>query len=249
MGTSAGWTLVDVRRAGPLRVRARFSASGALRREPSCRGGRAGPHAYGQPPGRGPLTADSIGFTVRTLPSRILPRGWPDLLRQILLFCGAYWLYRLVRGLTDGQAADAFAHARELIHLERDLGLFFEPSLHAWAEGKAWVIDAASWMYVNSHFTITTVTLAFIYLRRNASFYFVRNMFMVAMGDRARRLRGLPDRAAAAHAGVGLHGLRGGLHRRRRDLGLGGRAVQPLRRGARPCTWPSRSCSPSRWRG
>jgi hypothetical protein len=98
------------------------------------------------------------------------------------LFCGAYWLYRLVRGLTDGQAADAFAHARELIELERELGLFFEPSLHAWAEGREWLIDAASWMYVNSHFTITTATLAFIYLRRNASFYFVRNMFVVAMG-------------------------------------------------------------------
>ena len=37
-------------------------------------------------------------------------------------------------------------------------------------------------MYVNSHFTITTLTLAFIYLRRNPSFYFIRNMFMVAMG-------------------------------------------------------------------
>ena len=37
-------------------------------------------------------------------------------------------------------------------------------------------------MYVNSHFTVTTVTLAFIYLRRNPSFYFIRNMFMVAMG-------------------------------------------------------------------
>ena len=37
-------------------------------------------------------------------------------------------------------------------------------------------------MYVNSHFTITTFTLAFIYLRRNTSFYFIRNMFMVAMG-------------------------------------------------------------------
>jgi hypothetical protein len=37
-------------------------------------------------------------------------------------------------------------------------------------------------MYVDSHFVVTTVTLAFIYLRRNDSFYFVRNMFMVAMG-------------------------------------------------------------------
>jgi hypothetical protein len=32
----SGWTRVDVRRAGVLRVRARFSARGALRREPRC---------------------------------------------------------------------------------------------------------------------------------------------------------------------------------------------------------------------
>ena len=37
-------------------------------------------------------------------------------------------------------------------------------------------------MYVNSHFAITTLALAWIYLRRNERFYFVRNMFMVAMG-------------------------------------------------------------------
>jgi hypothetical protein len=37
-------------------------------------------------------------------------------------------------------------------------------------------------MYVNSHFVVTTLALAYIYLRRNDAFYFVRNMFMVAMG-------------------------------------------------------------------
>jgi membrane-associated phospholipid phosphatase len=123
---------------------------------------------------------------LRSLPSRFanrfLPQGWSDLLRQILLFCGAYWLYRIVRGMTDGRVSEAFNHARHVIGLERDLGLFFEPAVQAWAEGTEWLIDITSWMYVNSHFAITTVTLAFIYLRRNPSFYFIRNMFMVAMG-------------------------------------------------------------------
>jgi membrane-associated phospholipid phosphatase len=119
---------------------------------------------------------------MRTLPTRILPKGWPDLLRQILLFCGAYWLYRIVRGMTDGKVAEAFDNARELIRLEQGMGLFIEPTVHAWAASTSWLIDGASWAYVNSHFTITTVTLAFIYLRRNPSFYFIRNMFMVAMG-------------------------------------------------------------------
>src|SRR3954452_18846810 len=113
---------------------------------------------------------------------RLLPHGPVDVLRQIVLFCGAYWLYRLVRGLVDGRAAEAFDNAREVIHIEKGLGLFFEPSVNAWAEANAFIGDAASWMYVNSHFAITTIALAWIYLRRNERFYFVRNMFMVAMG-------------------------------------------------------------------
>ena len=116
------------------------------------------------------------------LAGRILPQGPADLLRQILLFCGAYWLYRLVRGLADGRAGAAFENARHIIGLEQGMGLFVEPAVHAWAGAHAWVIDAASWTYVNSHFTITTVTLAYVYLRRNERFYFMRNMFMVAMG-------------------------------------------------------------------
>jgi membrane-associated phospholipid phosphatase len=119
---------------------------------------------------------------MRSLSTRILPKGWPDLLRQILLFCGAYWLYRLVRGFTDGRATEAFDNARDVIGLEQHLGLFVEPAMQAWTEGQRWLIDFASWTYVNSHFVVTTVALAFIYLRRNQSFYFIRNMFMVAMG-------------------------------------------------------------------
>jgi hypothetical protein len=112
----------------------------------------------------------------------VLPQGWTDLFRQILLFCGAYWLYRLVRGATDGKVAEAFQNARHVIRIEQGVGLFVEPAIQAWAQSTSIVIDAASWMYVNSHFAITTVTLAFIYLRRNERFYFIRNMFMVAMG-------------------------------------------------------------------
>ena len=113
---------------------------------------------------------------------RALPQGVMDLLRQIILFCGAYWLYRIVRGQVDGQTAVAFENARHIVNLERALGLFVEPAVNSWTVAQEWLADTASWLYVNSHFTITTVTLAFLYLRRNERFYFVRNMFMVAMG-------------------------------------------------------------------
>jgi membrane-associated phospholipid phosphatase len=114
--------------------------------------------------------------------SRLLPRGISDLLWQIVLFCGAYWLYRLVRGQVFTQSAAAFDHARDIVSLERALHVFAEPQVQHWAIGTGFVEDIGSWMYLNTHFVVTTCTLAFIYLFRNEHFYFVRNMFMVAMG-------------------------------------------------------------------
>jgi hypothetical protein len=121
---------------------------------------------------------------VRALQARLLPHGWFDLVRQVLLFFLAYNGYRLVRGMADdpGVTASAFEHARNLIGAERSLHLFIEPSIQAWATGTHFVADAASWLYINAQTSITLGALAFLYLFHNRSFYFVRNMFMVAMG-------------------------------------------------------------------
>ncbi len=113
---------------------------------------------------------------------RWLPGGWIDALRQIALFGGAYYAYRLVRGFVDGQEGLAFENARTLVDWERAMGLFFEPGLQAWAKSQDAVIWAANWMYVNSHFVVTTTFLIWLYIARNHAYYFVRNMFMVSMG-------------------------------------------------------------------
>jgi membrane-associated phospholipid phosphatase len=116
------------------------------------------------------------------LSGRWLPNGWLDAIRQLALFAGAYYLYRIVRGVVDGQAGLAFENARTLVDFERSVGLFFEPGLQAWARGQEWILTWANWMYVNSHFVVTTTFLIWLYIARNHAFYFVRNMFMVAMG-------------------------------------------------------------------
>ena len=115
------------------------------------------------------------------LSRRWLPQGWFDALRQLALFAGVYYAYRLVRGFVDGQASAAFENARALVDVERALGLFFEPGLQDWAQQTEWVITAANWMYVNSHFVVTTTFLIWLYLARNHAYYYVRNMFIVAM--------------------------------------------------------------------
>src|SRR3954471_3126342 len=120
---------------------------------------------------------------LRFFQARLLPRGPVDVVRQVLLFAAAYYGYRVVRGAVDDPvgAAVAFQHSRDVIHLEQSLGIFVEPGIQSWASSTRLLIDAASWIYINAQFTVTMACLVYIYLRHNSSFYFVRNMFAVAM--------------------------------------------------------------------
>src|SRR5258708_35716470 len=117
----------------------------------------------------------------RLLQARVLPHGWLDALRQVSLFGLAYLAYKVVRGIVEGDANAAFAHARDLISLERTLHLFVEPSIQTWASSSHVVILAASWLYVNAQGPVTIAALLYLYMRHNGNFYFVRNMFMIAM--------------------------------------------------------------------
>src|ERR1700709_317521 len=117
-----------------------------------------------------------------TFPARLLPNGPLDVVRQVVLFVGAFQLYRLTRGLVDNPAAatTAFSNARHLIGVEQALNIFVEPSLQTFAAGQQWLLDGSAWMYINAQTSITLGALAWLYLFRNQSFYFVRNMFLVA---------------------------------------------------------------------
>ena len=119
--------------------------------------------------------------TGRTPRLRWLPKGGSDALLQLSLFVMADILYETVRGVAESNAATAFSNARGIVELEQSTGLFFEHGLQTWAMGQRVLIDFANFMYVNSHFVLTTGALVWLYLRHNNHFYFVRNMFMVGM--------------------------------------------------------------------
>jgi hypothetical protein len=118
---------------------------------------------------------------LRILQARVLPHGWGDVVRQVLLFGAVYLGYNLVRGLVEGRASAAFQHARDLIQIERTLHLFVEPSVQAWASGSHALMDVSSWLYVNAQTSVTLAVLIYLYVRHNGSFYFVRNMLVIAM--------------------------------------------------------------------
>lgn len=112
---------------------------------------------------------------------RWLPHGYGDAVKQLGLFVLAELSYEAVRGLADGARDQAMVNGQNVISLEKSLHTFFEPNLQSIFIDHGWIIDFANYMYMNSHFVVTTAFLVWLYVFRNQNFYFVRNMFMVAM--------------------------------------------------------------------
>jgi len=120
--------------------------------------------------------------SLRSRAERLFPHGVWDVVLQVALFQVIYMAYRFTRGAIDSPqgAAVAFEHGRAIIDFERSTGLFIEPKLQSAIGATGFVADVASWIYLNAQVTITVGCLIYIYLRHNGSFYFVRNMFIVA---------------------------------------------------------------------
>jgi membrane-associated phospholipid phosphatase len=121
---------------------------------------------------------------VRSLVRKVgdwLPHGYGDASRQLGLFVLAELSYELVRGIADGERVQAIVNGQNVIALEKSLGSYFEPGFQALFLDHQWVIDFANFIYMNSHFVVTTTFLIWLYIFRNQHFYFVRNMFLVAM--------------------------------------------------------------------
>jgi hypothetical protein len=114
---------------------------------------------------------------------RVLPNGWPDLLRQFSLFAGAYLLYRLVEGLLPARTgtASAFHHASQVISFERTLHIFVEPGIQAWAAHSHLLLVIAAYVYLNAQTTLIVGALLYLYIVHNRNYYFVRNVLIVAM--------------------------------------------------------------------
>jgi len=111
-----------------------------------------------------------------------LPPRWRDAVRQVMLWGLADLLYEGVRGLVVGHGDIALANAQSIVALERATGLFVEPGIQQALLVHHSTLVAANWLYLNVQFTVNALFLAFIYAFRNEIFYFVRNMFFVAMG-------------------------------------------------------------------
>lgn len=78
----------------------------------------------------------------------------------------AYEAYEWVRGRVKGTAGPAFQHAKQIIHLERLLGLYQELRMQRWVLPHLRLVQAADIYYGTVHFIVPVV--AFVLLWRRA---------------------------------------------------------------------------------
>jgi PAP2 superfamily protein len=112
---------------------------------------------------------------------RVLPKGWPDFLLQLLLFAAVDLAYEASRTFAKGDVAAAFIHARNVVSIERAFGIFNEVNVQEWTLHHGWALDVANWTYFHAHFGVTTAFMFWLYLRRNEHYYFIRNIVYSAM--------------------------------------------------------------------
>jgi membrane-associated phospholipid phosphatase len=112
---------------------------------------------------------------------RILPRGWTDLGAQVGIWVGFYIGYLAVRSLVDRDPAKALLNGFRVIDFEqRTTHHLFEQTAQRIADSSHLLLTAAAWTYWNSEFTVITLALLWVYLRRHERFARLRNTVLLA---------------------------------------------------------------------
>jgi membrane-associated phospholipid phosphatase len=112
---------------------------------------------------------------------RILPRGWTDLGAQVGIWLGFYFGYMAARSLADRNPAKAFLNGIRVIDFEqRTTHHLFEQTAQRIADSSHLLLTAAAWTYWNSEFTVITLALLWVYLRRHERFARFRNTVLLA---------------------------------------------------------------------
>jgi len=112
---------------------------------------------------------------------RILPRGWTDLGVQVSIWIGFYVGYLAVRSLVDSNPAKAVLNGVRVIDFEqRTTHHLFEQTAQRVADSSHLLLTAAAWTYWNSEFTVISLALLWVYLRRHERFARFRNTILLA---------------------------------------------------------------------
>ena len=118
--------------------------------------------------------------TIAAVGSRVLPRGWSDLAKQLAIWFGFLFAYQAARGIADRNPPKAFDNGLRVIGFEKHVHGLIELSFQRFVDSSQFLMSLASWTYWNSEFTVVGLALLWVYLRRHDYFIRFRNTILLA---------------------------------------------------------------------
>jgi hypothetical protein len=111
------------------------------------------------------------------------PRSGPLLfLRELCLILPAALFYFFVRGQDARDTSAAVAHARQVVSLERRLGIFVEPRLQRAILNHPLLVDLANWVYVWAHWPVILTWVVWMWTRHRDAYPIYRNAVLLSGG-------------------------------------------------------------------
>jgi membrane-associated phospholipid phosphatase len=125
----------------------------------------------------GPMPARAVPAETGRMagePERLQPR------RELALVALGFLAYFGVRAVTQGSRAEAVAHARDLVSLERWLHLYHEPALQAAITHHRWLVTIMNWIYIWGHWPVIIAVAVWLFLRVPEGYRLIRNAFFIS---------------------------------------------------------------------
>ncbi|MGW8995767.1 bifunctional glycosyltransferase 87/phosphatase PAP2 family protein [Streptomyces zhihengii] len=104
----------------------------------------------------------------------------PNLLLELLVIRAGYSVYSHIRAAATGGVDAAEAHARQVLSLERALGIDIEHTANHLVAGVPWAEAFFDFYYTSFHFTVPLAVLGVLWVRRPADFRWARTSLAFA---------------------------------------------------------------------
>ncbi|NQT72583.1 MAG: phosphatase PAP2 family protein [Chloroflexi bacterium] len=120
----------------------------------------------------------TIGITLKKhLPQRKLAL---DILMEIGILAVVYVVYMYSRGSVDAKEVTALEHAREIMDLEKAMGIFVELDIQSWFLDSSAMTHFANILYTICYYPAVIIFAIWAYWRYRSKYKFMRTVFVIS---------------------------------------------------------------------
>lgn len=101
------------------------------------------------------------------------------LLLEILICATLLLVYKVARLVAEGDVGVAIHHARQIVHVERSIGVFNEAAMQAVALKSVPIVKFLNIYYLYAHFSVTIAFLVWLYVRKPLGYLSARRVLVV----------------------------------------------------------------------